>query len=103
MWGKPVAVDSFKLNVRTARMGAVDFELIQPTGGKSLWKDFLETHGEGVHHLGFFVDDIEKETAKLEKKGLKVMYRSWRKDGGGATYFDTGKVGGVLTEIIQRS
>jgi len=30
-------------------------ELFQPTGGDSTFQEFLDRHGEGVHHLGFDV------------------------------------------------
>ncbi len=102
MWGRPVDVDSFKVNIRSARIGAVVLELMQPIEGKSFWKDFLDTHGEGVHHLGFYVDDVEKETAKLEKKGFKVIYRARFRDGGAATFIDTSRVGSFFMELIQR-
>ena len=99
--GKPIDPDNFRLKVRVTQMGPVQLELIQPVAGESLWKEFLETKGEGINHLGFFVDDIDKEEAKLVEKGFKVLYSSRFQSGGGATYFDTGKVGGVILELIQ--
>ena len=41
------------------------------------------------------------EEAKLAEKGLTSLYSCKFEDGGGAAYFDTGKVGGVLFELIQ--
>ena len=81
-------------------MGEVGIQLTQPTKGKSFWKDFLDTHGEVVHHLGFTVDDLEKETAKLEKAGYEVIGR-FRFPNGGATFLDTRKVGGFFIELVQ--
>ena len=31
----------------------IQLELIQPNGVKSTWQDFLDTHGEGIHHIAF--------------------------------------------------
>jgi len=93
--------EDVSLNVRIAQAGPLQIELIQPSGGKSPWKDFLDTKGEGINHLGFFIDDIEKETAKLEEKGFKVLCSSRFENGGGAVYFDIDRVGGVLFELIQ--
>ena len=98
--GKPVDFDSIKLDIRFAKIGPIEVELIQPVEGEFLWKEFLETKGEGIIHLGFYVDDIDKEEAKLVKEGLTVLYRS-RFQNGGAAIFDTGKVGGVVLELIQ--
>ncbi|MFC1823709.1 VOC family protein [Thermodesulfobacteriota bacterium] len=101
MWGKPIAVDAFKVDIRVAKMGDVDLELIEPIEGESIWKDFLETKGEGINHLGFFVDDIEKEEAAMVESGFPAIYRTRFKKGGGAAYFDTDQVGGVLFEFIE--
>jgi len=98
VWGK--RVENIKLKVRVTQMGPVQFELIEPVEGESIQKEFLESKGEGINHLGFFVDDIDKEVAKLVKKGFKVI-SSGRWLGGGFAYFDTDKVGGVQTELIQ--
>jgi methylmalonyl-CoA/ethylmalonyl-CoA epimerase len=32
-------------------VGPVDFEIIQPLEGPSIYKEWLEKHGEGVHHI----------------------------------------------------
>ncbi len=102
MWGKPVDVESFEVRSRNARMGGVGIQLMQPSKGKSFWKDFLESNGESVHHLAFPVDDVEKETAELEEKGFEVIYRVRFANGGIATFVDTRKVGGFFMEFVQR-
>jgi len=98
MYGKPA---DFKLKIATAHLGSIDIELIQPVEGAHVHEEFLESKGEGIHHVAFSVDDIDKETAKLVDKGLKVILSARRPTGGGA-YFDTRKVGGVIFELIQR-
>src|SRR5512144_2874176 len=35
------------------KFGQVSIELIEPVGGPSTWQEFLDTHGEGVHHIAF--------------------------------------------------
>jgi methylmalonyl-CoA epimerase len=97
--GKPA--NDVKNEVRVAQMGSVQLELVHTIEGDSLQKEFLETRGEGVNHLGFYVDDLDKEIAKLEKKGVKVLSRSRYKGGGSAVYLDTTKIGGVILELIQ--
>ena len=99
--GKPIELDAIKIKARIARMGQIGFELIQPVAGESLWKEFLETKGEGINHLGYLVDDIDKRTVGLEKIGYKVLWSARFTRGGGAAYFDTRQVGGVIIELIQ--
>ena len=100
LYGKPAA--DIKNVIALTQLGHVQLELIQPAGGESIHKEFLETKGEGIHHLGFLVDDLEKETAKLTEKGFKITQSGTFVGGGGFAYFDTDKVGGVLLELIQR-
>ena len=97
--GKSIPIDSIKVDARVAKMGPVDLELIQPLKGESLWKEFLEAKGEGVQHLGFYADDIDMEEAKLVEKGLKVLYKVRFDKGGGDSYMDTSKVGGVILAL----
>ena len=99
--GKPITGDGVKLKVRMAQMGQVQLELIEPIEGKSQWMDFLEAKGEGIEHLGLFVDDIDAEVAKMEEKGFKILRRGWFQNGGGNAFIDTSTVGGVNVELIQ--
>lgn len=99
VYGKPA--DDVKNIVKVAQMGRVDLELVQPAAGESIQKEFLERHGEGINHLGFFVDDLDQEVAKLVEKGFKVIMSAKFIGGGGFAYLDTEKVGGVQFELIQ--
>jgi len=100
--GEPIDVDSVvNLKIMIAQMGQLQLELIEPGEGALHWREFLDSKGEGIHHLGFYVDDIEKEQAKLVANGVRVLYESRFQNGGGAAYFETNEVGGVLLELIQ--
>ena len=44
-------------------------ELEEPVGGASPWRDFLDAHGEGIHHLGFDVGALDDHVELLEAKG----------------------------------
>ena len=86
---------------RMAQMGSVQFELIQPVFGESVQREFLESRGEGINHLGFFVDNVDREVARLEEKGFKVISSVKYAGGGEVAYLDTDKIGGVIFELIQ--
>lgn len=97
--GKPA---DYTMEIRVAQVGLVELELIQPLEGDSIQKEFLEKKGEGINHLGFFVDDIDEEEARLTKQGFRVLANGRRPTGGGFTYFETDAIGGVLLELIER-
>jgi methylmalonyl-CoA/ethylmalonyl-CoA epimerase len=100
--GKAVPVDFFKRKEVMGKMGESLLQLCQPLGGESPWQEFLDTKGEGVHHLGCIVDDVEKEEAILKEKGIEIILSSRFEGGGGSCYADIGKIGGILIELIER-
>ena len=57
--------------------------------------------GEGIHHLGFFVKDIEKELDRLKKEGIKVLERGEVLGVAKFAYLDTEKALGFILELIQ--
>jgi glyoxalase/bleomycin resistance protein/dioxygenase superfamily protein len=46
--GEPVEYSMYTAEVQ---VGPVWFELVQPLDGPSIYKEFLETKGEGLHHV----------------------------------------------------
>jgi len=97
------AINSAKLKIVLFELEEVEIELIQVLEGESIHSKFLEERGEGLHHLGFFVKDIEKELAKLEKEGIKVLERGEVLGTVKFAYLDTEKTLGVVLELIQWS
>jgi catechol 2,3-dioxygenase-like lactoylglutathione lyase family enzyme len=47
------------------RTCSAQIELIEPSAGHSPYADFLDAHGEGVHHLTYMVDAIDPFLAEL--------------------------------------
>jgi hypothetical protein len=68
--GKPVQSRDV---VALAQVGAVQLELCQPVDGDSIYRDFLEEHGEGLHHLGFSVNDTAETAQTLVKDGFPCI------------------------------
>jgi methylmalonyl-CoA/ethylmalonyl-CoA epimerase len=96
-------VNDLMLKIRIVHTGPTRLELIEPVAGKdSIWQKVLDTKGECLHHMAFVVDDLEKAKAELIKKGLKLLFNSHHTTGGGAAYFETGKIGDLVIEIFQR-
>ncbi len=96
--GKPFTPDC-KASVTT--IGELEIEMFEPGKADSPWKEFLETHGEGVEHVGFAANDLDKEVAEMNKQGADIMMGAkWGKDGGGI-YMDLG-VGGLVIELIKK-
>lgn len=48
-------------------------ELLEPLGERSFLHEFLEKHGEGVHHLTLDIPDARERIAAIRNKGVKVV------------------------------
>jgi len=78
----------------------IQVELIQPMGGKSTWQEYLDTHGEGIHHVAFQVKDIEGVEKRFELQGdPTVQLGGW--DGGAYSYIDASKNLGCILELLE--
>jgi len=82
-------------------VGNLQLQLAQPGEGKSHYKDFLETKGEGVFHLGFEVDDVDAAENELTGDGIEILASGRRNDGSGFTYLDTREQAGVTLLVRQ--
>jgi methylmalonyl-CoA/ethylmalonyl-CoA epimerase len=80
-------------------LGSIEFEIIEPDNTPSPWKEFLDTKGEGIHHLAFQVDDVEKEVNRLTSQGAELILTGKIKGKLGAAYVDL-KAGNILVELI---
>ena len=83
-------------------LGPIQMELIELKDGKTIHESFLREKGEGLHHLGFLVKNLEEAKRKAESCGLEVTQGFTRPDGTGFAYVDSDRVGGVIFELIQR-
>lgn len=79
-------------------------ELLEPTSEESTIHKFIESKGEGIHHLCFKVPDVKKKTAELTALGYKFIYPEPRIGAGGClvNFIHPKSTGGVLMEISQR-
>ena len=82
-------------------IGNLQLQLAQPGEGKTIYKDFLETKGEGVFHIGFEVEDIEAAEKQLTEDEMKVLASGRRDDGSGFSYLDTREGAGVTLLVRQ--
>jgi methylmalonyl-CoA/ethylmalonyl-CoA epimerase len=79
-------------------------ELLQPLVGPSIYDDWLERKGQGLHHLAAFVEDADAAIASFADVGYPVLQegRGFGVDGDGAfVYFDTEQDVGYLLEVVQ--
>lgn len=62
----------FKAKFCFFNLGNIEIELIQPLEGKNIWRDWIDTHGQGIHHIKFLVDEHEDSKAFFKEKGVDL-------------------------------
>ena len=97
-------LDSMGLRLAFLRSGDAVVELLEPTRPDAAVARFLEKRGEGIHHLSFFVDDLEGALAAAEAAGLELIDRTPRAGGHGTeiAFLHPRTLGGVLVELCRR-
>lgn len=84
-------------------VGESKIELLVGTTEESAITKFIEKRGEGIHHIAFAVDDVEEESARLEKLGYKVLGEASKKgaDNKQIRFLHPKSTNGVLIELCQ--
>jgi methylmalonyl-CoA/ethylmalonyl-CoA epimerase len=79
-----------------------EIELIQPLDPNSGVGRFLESRGEGVHHICLEVDDVDRELGELEKKGVQLIDKKGRWGlVGKVAFLHPRSTRGMLIELVQ--
>ena len=97
---KTVSEQGVKAAILSLADGA-KLELLEPLPGSNMAR-MLEKRGEGLHHLAFEVDNVDKELDRLSEKGVELIDKKSRPGVEGMVAFIHPKsIRGVLTELCQ--
>lgn len=84
-----------------ARWGSVYLEMIEPVIGEGNAREWLQTRGEGIFHLGYAVDDMAERPG-----GAPCVFESFGAtvEGGGPAviHLDTADTLGYFLELTHR-
>lgn len=94
----------YVMKLALAFLGDTMYELIESLEGPNIYEEFLSGRGEGLHHLGYYVENIDDAIAEMAAKGYALLQsgRGFGVDGDGAyAYFDTERDLGCIVEAIE--
>jgi methylmalonyl-CoA epimerase len=85
------------------KIGNSYVQLLAPTGPDTPVGKFLEKNGEGVHHVGYRVDDVAATVEHLMAEGVPMVDEVPRPGSRGTTvaFAHPKGFGGVLVELVQ--
>lgn len=81
-----------------------ELELIEPVDGPSIYREWLDDQGEGLHHLAVVVTSLSAATRAMEAAGFEVVQAGtgFAPDGrGGFAYYDTTRALGYVLEAVE--
>jgi methylmalonyl-CoA/ethylmalonyl-CoA epimerase len=81
-------------------LGNVEIELIEPDEHPSTWREYLDAHGPGCHHIAFKTRDMAARKAYAASNGYPLV-QTGEFTGGRYAYFDTNEPLGLLTELLE--
>jgi catechol 2,3-dioxygenase-like lactoylglutathione lyase family enzyme len=105
-WVRGREVKPFELRIATADVGSAKMELIQVIRGKPPHREFLEAHGEGLQHLGFYVENYDEWKSYVREEGIEILCEIEAEDkvrgSRRAFYMNSDHIGGILFEIVEK-
>lgn len=89
--------------VRVAFVGTL--ELLEPLGPETPVGRFLDRRGEGLHHVAYRTDDLDRDLARLEAAGLRLIDRAPRPGARGhrVAFVHPSSTGSVLVELVEHA
>ena len=84
--------------------GETHIELLEPLGSDSPVAKFLESRGEGIHHVAVRVNDIESVLTELKNKGVTLIDDKPKAGAEGAkiAFVHPKSTKDVLLELVER-
>jgi methylmalonyl-CoA/ethylmalonyl-CoA epimerase len=97
-------VEEQKVKVAFLPIGDTEVELLESTEEDGPIARYIEKNGQGVQHIAYRVDDIEKAIEDMKEKGIRMIDEKPRYGAGGAkiAFCHPKSTFGVLIELCQR-
>ena len=97
-------IESDGVRIAFLPVGESNIELVEPTDPATGVARFLESRGEGFHHVCLEVDDVAAELERLAANGVELIDSAPRRGAEGPVAFiHPRSCHGVLVELIEAS
>ena len=98
-------VEDQKVKTAFLKVGETKLELLEPTSEDSTIATFLETKGQGIHHIAFAVEDgVANALSECRSKKVRLIDFEPRKgaEGLNIAFLNPRSTQGVLTELCEK-
>ncbi|HXX94620.1 MAG TPA: methylmalonyl-CoA epimerase [Planctomycetota bacterium] len=96
-------LDEMKLRVVKVKAGESVLELLEPAPGEPVISKFLDSRGEGIHHVCLAVEDLRGAMRELRERGYTPLWEEPRRGAGGkwVNFMRPRETFGVLIELNE--
>lgn len=93
-----------QVKVAMLELGDTHIELLEPVSQDSTVNKFIERRGEGLHHIGIEVKDIERILKAMKNQGARLLDETPRKGvlAAKVAFIHPKDTNGVLVELCQK-
>jgi len=97
-------VEEQGVEAASMQVGDGRVELIAPLGADTPFGRFLASHGPGMHHVAYEVDDVRAALLDLSRQGAELVDVAPRQGMFGleVAFIHPQSVHGVLSEVVSR-
>lgn len=98
-------IEEQKITLASFIIGGVKIELIKPTHPDGPIGKFIEKRGEGIHHIAFRVENIDRILKELRTKKITLIDEKARTGANGTkiAFIHPKDMKGVLIELVERN
>jgi methylmalonyl-CoA/ethylmalonyl-CoA epimerase len=82
-------------------LGSIKLEFLQPVKGPSTWMEYLDRHGEGIHHIAWNIKGTDEVVEFFKEENIDVVQKIIFK-GGECNYFRSEDKLGFIMEVVER-
>lgn len=82
-------------------VGTMQIELMQPLSGENRATEFLRQRGQGVHHLGIQVADLDRAVYDMTEQGFVLVESGVAGQSTRFAFFDTRAASGTYLELVS--
>ena len=98
-------IEEQKVKVAFIPLGDSELELLESTLPDGPIARFIEKKGEGIQHIAFKVDNLERILSELKEKGIRLIDEKPRYGAGRAkiAFLHPKSTNGILIELCERN
>lgn len=91
----------FSIKIGMSRCFNTTIEIFQWLKGDCIYKEFMDSQKEGLHHFGVFVEDLDMYLKSFQKKGIDVIQTGMFPPKLRYAYMDTEEIFGAVIELME--